>query len=124
MPSQDIQQITNACDSVLKNKKIRSICIVDSMGNLIVEKKQPRIKFLISDKKARSLFLQSVLEILLHKDFDKQIGFLRYNISRRNKVDVITIPIYDYVVLVSVKPYENCDLIANSTIKNFEKILK
>ena len=92
------------------------------MGNLIFEKEQEGISSLISDKKSRSLYIQSVLEILLQKDFDAQIGSLKYDVSHRTKLDMITIPVYDYVILISVEPKENTDLIANNAIKEFEKI--
>ncbi|MDH5417273.1 MAG: hypothetical protein OEW86_04690 [Nitrosopumilus sp.] len=47
-----------------------------------------------------------------------------YNISHRTNIDMISIPIFGYVVLISVNPNENCDAIANSSINIFEEILK
>jgi hypothetical protein len=119
-----LKSIDVACDILLEDKKIRYVCIIDKMGNLQFEKTKNKKSLLISDKKSLSLYMKSVLEISLQKDFDDQIGTLRYNISRRKKIDVITIPMFNYVILISVTSHENCDLIATNTIKIFEKILK
>ncbi|MGD2106321.1 MAG: hypothetical protein PVH93_01810 [Nitrosopumilaceae archaeon] len=117
-----IKSLDKSCNSLLINKKLRYIGILDKMGNLIFEKERQGISSLISDKKSRSLYIQSVLEILLQKDFDEQIGSLKYDVSHRTKLDMITIPVFDHVILISVEPKENTDLIANNAIKVFDKI--
>ena len=119
-----VKLFDECCNSLLINKKLRYIGILDKMGNLIFEKEQEGISSLISDKKSRSLYIQSVLEILLQKDFDGQIGSLKYDVSHRTKVDMITIPVFGHVILISVEPKENTDLIANNAIKIFDKILR
>ncbi|MCA9827424.1 MAG: hypothetical protein KC444_03405 [Nitrosopumilus sp.] len=113
-----------ACNILLANKGIRYVGILDKMGNLIFEKEQKNLKLSISDNKSRSLYIKSVLSILFEKDFDNEIGLLKYNVSHRTKINMITIPIFDHVIIITVEPNENCDPIANSTILLFEKILK
>lgn len=117
-----IKSFDEGCESLLINKKLRYIGILDKMGNLIFEKEQQGISSSMSDKKSRSLYIQSVLEILLQKDFDEQIGSLKYDVSHRTKMDIITIPVFDHVILISVEPKENTDLIANNAIDIFDKI--
>lgn len=119
-----LPSINYACDTLLANQKIRYICIIDEIGNLIFEKNQKEEYLPLSDNKSRSLFIQSVLDVALKKDFDEHIGLLKYNISYRNKINIITIPIFGYVVLLSVDAHENCELIAQTTIKIFEMVLK
>lgn len=114
-----------ACDKLLANKKIRCVCIVDNHGNLIFEKKkQDKINLLLPDEKLHSLVTKTVSEISMQQKFDMQIGFLEYDISHRKKVDIIIIPILDYVILISVKPNENCKVIANGAILIFKAIFK
>lgn len=113
-----------ACDTLLSNKRIRYVGILNKMGNLIFEKQQQGIDLLVPNKNSRSLYIKSVLEILFEKDFDKHIGMLSYNVSHRTKIDVITIPMFEYVILITVKTKENCDLIAQNAITLFEKIFK
>lgn len=118
------RSIENACDIFLANRDVRYICIIDKMGKLLFEKEQPGKNLLVSNQESRSLYIKSVLGILFDKDFDRQIGVLRYNVSHRTMVDLITIPIYEHVILISIEPKVNSNLIANSAIEVFEKILK
>lgn len=113
----------DACNILLANKKIRYVGILDRMGSLVFEKQQEGANLSMSDSKSRSLYIKSVLEILLKKDFDNQIGLLKYNVSHRSKIDVITVPIFSNVIIITSEPNENCDLIANNAIRIFEKIL-
>ena len=115
--------IENACEIFLANRDVRYICIIDKMGNLIFEKEQKGKNLLISSKESRSLYIKSVLGILFDKDLDSQIGVLRYNVSHRTRLDLISIPMHGHVILISIEPKTNSDLIANSAIEVFEKIL-
>ncbi len=119
-----LTSVSHACDTLLANQSIRSICIIDPLGNLIFEKNQKNKIFPLTDKNSQSLFIQSVLDVALKKDFDEQIGLLKYNVSYRDKMNFITIPIFGFVVLISVDPHENCELIANTAIKIYEIIFK
>lgn len=124
--SSQISQVSanHACDTLLANQKIRTVCIVDKLGNLIFEKNQKGKSFPLPDKKSQSLFIQSVLDVALKKDFDEQIGLLKYNVSYRDKMNFITVPVFGHVILLSVDSHENCELIANNTIKIFEIIFR
>ena len=123
MPSQiSLDTIDHACSTLLANQKINYVCVIDNIGNLIFEKNQKGEHLPLADTKSDSLFIRSVLDVLLKKDFDEQIGLLKYNVSYRDKINIITIPISGYVVLITVDLHENCELIANSAIKIFEII--
>ncbi|KEQ56505.1 hypothetical protein SCCGRSA3_02076 [Marine Group I thaumarchaeote SCGC RSA3] len=113
-----------ACDILLANNAVRYVGILDNMGNLIYDKKQNGVNLSLSDEKSRSLYIKSVLGVLFEKDFDVQIGSLKYNVSHRTKIDMITIPMFNHVIVISTEPNENCDVIANSAIQIFEKLLK
>ena len=119
-----LELLNNACDKLLANKKIRCACIVDNIGNLTFEKKQSEIDLLLPDEKLYFLATETASEIFMQHKFDAQIGSLQYDISHRKKIDIITIPILDYVILVSVKPNENCKAIANGAIMIFKEIFK
>ncbi|KAF6244234.1 MULTISPECIES: DUF6659 family protein [Nitrosopumilus] len=118
------KSLDHACDVLLANNSVRYVGILDNMGNLIFDKKQRELELPISDEKSRSLYIKSVLGILFEKDFDNNVGPLRYIVSHRTKIDMISIPIFGYVVMISIEPNENCDVIANSAIMIFEKLLK
>lgn len=113
-----------ACDVLLANNSVRYVGILDTMGNMIYDKKQNGLNSSMSDEKSHSLYIKSVLGILFEKDFNSQIGSLKYNVGHRTKIDMITIPMFDHVIMITMEPNENCDVVANTAIQIFEKILK
>ena len=121
LSSKEIQEFENICDKILKNKDVRYICLLNKMGKLIVEKKQKKVNFLIPDKKSRELYIKLKLESSLIKDFDDELGKLEFVVTYRKKMQMISIPIYGYLIMISAKKSANSHLIANSILRLFEK---
>lgn len=119
-----IEKFTSICEKILKNHNVRYICLINKMGKLLVEQKQKKVDFLLPNKKAKDLYIKLKLESLLIKDFDDDLGKLTYVIIRREKVQMIIIPVYGYVIMISVTKNSNPNLIANSTLELFEKIVE
>lgn len=115
----NIQRFENICEKILKNKDVRYICLLNKMGNLIVEKKQKEVDFLIQDKKARDLYIKLKLESSLIKDFDDELGQLEFVVTYRNKIQMLSIPICGYLIMVSARKHANSHLIANSILNLF-----
>lgn len=121
--SKKIENFDDICKKILQNKDIRYICILNKMGNLILEKKQNRVKFLLPDKKSRGLYLKLKLESSLIKDFDDELGQLEFIVTYRKKIQMISIPIYGNLVMISAKKNANSRLIANTVLNLFRKII-
>jgi len=121
LSSKEIQEFENICEKILKNKDVRYICLLNKMGKLIVEKKQKKVNFLIPDKKSRELYIKLKLESSLIKDFDDELGKLEFVVTYRKKMQMISIPIYGYLIMISAKKSANSHLIANSILRLFEK---
>ncbi|MCV0400071.1 MAG: hypothetical protein K5785_08770 [Nitrosarchaeum sp.] len=121
LSSKEIQKFEGICEKILKNKDVRYICLLNKMGKLVVEKKQKKVNFLIPDKKARDLYIKLKLESSLIKDFDDELGKLEFVVTYRKKMQMMSIPIYGYLVMVSAKKSANSHLIANSILNLFEK---
>ncbi|MEX0862439.1 DUF6659 family protein [Nitrosopumilus sp.] len=118
-----IEKCDEFCEKILQNKNIRYICILNKMGNLIIEKKQNRTKFLLPDKKSRELYLKLKLESALIKDLDDELGQLEFVVAYRKKIQMISIPIYGNLIMVSAKKHANSHLIANTTLDLFRRII-
>lgn len=121
LPDKYVQKFENICEKILKNKDVRYICLLNKMGKLIVEKKQKKVDFLIPDRKARELYIKLKLESSLIKDFDDELGGLEFVVTYRKKLQMISIPIHGYLIMISAKKHANSHLIVNSILKLFEK---
>lgn len=114
------KHFADLCDTLLKNQDIRYLCLVDKMGTLISEKIQKEKEHFFSDQNTKELYMKKKLEMLLIKDFDDDLGKLEYVVATREKIRILTIPFYGFLIIVTVEKDTNCDLIAHSIIKLLE----
>jgi hypothetical protein len=55
----------------------------------------------------------------MRKDFDKELGAIDYIASRRGKVTMISIPIKEYLVLISAQRDVNIEDVINKVNNSF-----
>ena len=89
------------CERILGFEEIRSVGVIDKMGNIVSEGFRDNSVPFESDAKRRMLYMQMVLEITMGKEFDSSLGTLNYLVSDREKSLMISLPFYEYVILVS-----------------------
>lgn len=118
-----IEKYDDVCEKILQHKDVRYVCLLNKMGNLIIERKQNRVKFLLPDKKSRDLYLKLKLESSLIKDLDDELGQLEFVVAHRKKIQMISIPFYGNLIMVSARKHANSYLIANTTLNLFKKTI-
>lgn len=119
-----IEKLQGLFDKLLnENKKIRFIALINKMGKNLVEKKQKRVKLLISKKKSQAMYMQLMLDITMRKDMNPNMGKLKYIIAYREKTEIITIPVKKYLVFISVTPNGVAKNIAKKTFVAIDKVV-
>ncbi|GKS67716.1 hypothetical protein YTPLAS73_12630 [Nitrosarchaeum sp.] len=96
-------QFENKCNRLLRNDEIRFVGIINNMGNLISGGFSDGIDLLENDEQ-RILYMQMALEIAMRKDYDDTLGKINYVTTNRDNVLMVTIPMNNYVVLISANP--------------------
>src|SRR2546430_9574248 len=100
---QDIK-IDELCNSILWiNKSIQSVAIINKLGRLIDKVTRDDGLNQIPQPKAEMFFMQCVLEISMGKDYDSEYGSINYHLSERGNLTMISFPIRDHFVLVTIK---------------------
>ena len=119
-----IEKLQGVFDKLLtRNKTIRYIALVNSMGKNLVEKKQKRVKPLVSKNKAQTMYMQLMLDITMRKDLNPNMGKLKFIIAYREKTSVITIPVKKYLVFISVRPDGVAKEIAKKAFTAIDRIV-
>ena len=121
---EQIKKLKDACDSLLADKKIRFIGIINRMGRIITESYQEGITSLLVDKEDKMISMELALEVFLREEFDEKLGPIDYVLSKRKKVNLISIPIGKYLVLVSTEPNLDADAIFKKTLEKFSNQLE
>ena len=96
-------QFENKCHKLLSNDEIRFVGVINHMGNLIAGGISDGVDLLETDEKRRKLYIQIALEISMRKDFDDTLGKINYIATNRDNVLMITVPMNNYVMLISTK---------------------
>lgn len=108
------------CATLLKNKQIYFAGLVNKSGKLISGYFKPEMR--LDEFERERMLMSHVLIVSLNRDFDSLLGKMRYTISKREKIDLISFSIGSFLLLVAVDAGMNVESVAveiERTIKNF-----
>lgn len=122
--AEQIKLIEKACDEILRDKGVRFVGVINKMGRLVVGRYNTSIKSHLLDNEDQMVYMQLAMEIFLRQEFDKKLGSVDYVLSKRKKVNMISIPVEKYLVLVSTEPGIDVDKTFKETIDRLAPVLK
>ncbi len=111
------QKFQRTYEDLLKEPKIRFIGFVDYMGNLLLGGFRKGITPLKEESERQKIFLEVALRVRTREDFNSNVGPVKYAASRRAKVVMMTFPLEDKILFVSMEPDVEIDPMAKKIIK-------
>ncbi|MGI0030783.1 MAG: hypothetical protein ACRD80_04295 [Nitrososphaeraceae archaeon] len=91
------------CDGIFEvDEKIRFVGIIDQMGKLVVGNMKKGLPSLERDDGSIRLYLGYAINNMLRRDFDNVFGKVLYTFSEREKIKLLTVPMDNYLLLVSI----------------------
>ncbi len=105
--------LSDLCNSVFEiNEKIRFVGIIDQMGKLIAGDMKKGLTSMERDDGSMRLYLGYAINNILRRDFDNVFGKVLYTFSEREQIKLLTIPLDDNLLLVSMdKSIDHTELI-------------
>jgi hypothetical protein len=118
-------KLSELCNSIFEiNEKIRFVGIIDEMGKLIGGDMKKGLPSLEKNDGSVRLYLGYAINNILRRDFDNVFGKVLYTFSERERIKLLTIPIDDNLLLVSMdKSTDHVELI-NKIIAVANKLTK
>ena len=113
MASDEIDNLEQACQKVLQLPKVRFVGVLNQMGKKIAGGFKEGVTSFLPDKDNQRMYVQLMLEYMMRRDFDKQLGEIDYIVSRRSNLTMISIPTKEYLVLISCQRDANAQEIIN-----------
>jgi len=111
------------CESSKKaDSKIRFAGVINSRGRLIAGGMVSSKKALEDEKKDEMLFMELALRVKMRSEFDSELGKVKFSLSLREKLIVMSFPIKNDVLLVSMERKTQFEKIASSILKSVEKL--
>jgi len=121
--SEEIKSIEEASKKILQEEKVRLVRIINRLGRIIIERYQEGITSLLQDKEDKMISMQLALEIFLRDEFDEKLGPIDYVLSKRKKINLISIPIGKHLVLISTEPNADVNSIVEKANEIFRNLL-
>ena len=91
------------CTSIFEvDEKIRFVGMIDQMGKLIAGDMKKGTPSLEKNDGSIRLYLGYAINNILRRDFDNVFGKVIYTFSEREKIKLLTIPIDENLLLVSI----------------------
>jgi len=91
------------CNSIFEvDENIRFVGIIDQMGKLVVGEMKKGLPSLEREDGSIRLYLGYAINNILRRDFDNVFGKVLYTFSEREKIKLLTVPMDNYLLLVSV----------------------
>jgi len=113
----------NICASIQKiDAKIRFAGVINSKGRLIAGGMAPSKTRLGDRKRDEMLYMELALRVKMRREFDDDLGQVKFSMSFREKLIVMSFPMEDDVLMVSMERKTKFEQIAFSILKHIEKL--
>ena len=101
---------------ILSFPQIRFVGVINNMGNLVAGDYRKGI-VPIAEIEHYKICMEHALELFMKKDLDDVLGPLDYMVSKRKKIKIITIPMNNYIVLISAESNTKIEPIIDEIIE-------
>jgi len=113
----------NLCALVQKiDSKVRFAGVINSKGRLVAGGMAPSKKRLGDRKRDEMLYMELALRVKMRREFDDDLGKVKFSMSFREKLIVMSFPMEDDVLMVSMERKTKFEQIAFSILKYIEKL--
>jgi hypothetical protein len=99
----NVEELENICKKIMDlDPKMRSARIINNRGHMVAGGMKEGLQSLEQVKQDEMMFMELALRVRMRHEFDKELGFVHFSMSYREKVIVISFPLKnDDVLLVS-----------------------
>jgi hypothetical protein len=109
----------SASKYILSFPEIRFVGVINNMGQLVAGDYKKGI-VPIAEIAQYKMCMEHALELFMKKDLDDTLGSLDYIVSRRKNVAIITVPVRDYLVLISAESGVKVEPIIDEIIQSLK----
>ncbi len=120
---EEIKKIELSTKTILKEDKVRYVGVINRLGRRIVEEYREGVTSLLNDQESKMINMQLALEVFLREELNEKLGPIDYVLSKRKKVNLISIPLGKYLVLVSTDPGGDVESVTSKTTETLRNLL-
>ncbi len=114
----EIETFVTACEELTKLDDVCHVAVINRLGRPVARSFKGGINRLLDDEKLAMVYMQLYLDYSMRKELDPILGQIDYITSRRKNLTMISVPIKEYLVLITAE--RKCD--ETLIIKQVEKL--
>jgi hypothetical protein len=112
----------NLCDKIIKlDHNIRFVGIVNSKGEVIEGGFQQGVEPLLNETEEQQMYIQSLWNLTTLESYSDRLGKVRYSITEHEKVTLMTFPLGDGILCLSVARRTNVNKIRDKVMQVIKK---
>ena len=104
------------------DSKVRFAGVINSRGRLIAGGMVASKKALEDEKKDEMLFMELALRVKMRSEFDTELGKVKFSMSFREKLIVMSFPIKNDILMVTMERKTQFEQISFKILKLVEKM--
>mgnify|MGYP001058538828 CR=1 FL=1 len=113
----------NLCTLVQKiDSKVRFAGVINSKGRLVAGGMTPSKKRLGDRKRDEMLYMELALRVKMRREFDDDLGKVKFSMSFREKLIVMSFPIKNDVLMVSMERKTQFEKISFKILKLVDQL--
>ena len=106
------------CDRIIKlDRSIRFVGIVNNRGEVIEGGFKKGIEPLLNGTDEQQMYIQSLSNLTMLQSYSDRLGLVRYSLTEHEKVTLMTFPLRDGVLCLSMMPKANMNKIRDKVMK-------
>jgi len=114
----DHTEYNEKCKKILEDPEILFAGLLDSSGTLLAGGFKEGTCSRLSEEQHNSISTELASRVTKRKKFNSELGHVKYSASRRERVVIMSFPIYDRVVMILAEPHINIDRFAFRILSN------
>lgn len=115
--SHEFNVFEEKCELLLKEKEIRFAGLINNLGKLVAGGFKEGITPLEDEAEQRKMYMELALRVSMRMEFDYSLGPVKFSASRREKAVMMSFPLNNNVLLVSVEPTVDIEKFAQKILK-------
>ena len=117
MPEINIKEYEKRCQDVLEDAEVRFAALLDENGKVLAGGLKENINIKLTEEQMNSICKELAARVEKRKKYDTELGRVKYSMSRREHVVIMSFPIYEKVIMIVAEPNVNIDTLAYKIIE-------
>ena len=106
------------CEKIIKlDRNIRFAGIVNKRGEVIEGGFKPGVEPLLNGTDEQQMYIHSLSNLTTLQSYSDRLGIVRYSLTEHEKVTLLTFPLDDGILCLSVTPKANTGKIRDNVMK-------